>query len=79
MLIMDNLETSLDKARGKKSGAIVESLIKPIASTIFGHPVYSLNVPGQSMALSGPHEEFFNSDFGIWIGVNNSQMVDVYQ
>ena len=24
--------------------------------------------PGPLMAVSGPHEEFFNSDFGIWIG-----------
>ena len=59
-LIMDNLETSLattvDKYRGNTSGAIVERLIKPRASTIFGHPVYSLDGTGPSMAVSGPHE-----------------------
>ena len=41
-LIIDNLETSLattvDYARGKTSGAIVDSFIKPRASTMFGHP-----------------------------------------
>ena len=68
-LIMDNLETLLativDKACGKAGGSVVESFIKPIASTIFGHPVYSLDGPGPSVEVSGPHEEFFNSDFGI--------------
>ena len=42
--------------------------IKTIASTIFGHPVYSLDWPSPSMAVSGPHEEFFNISFGICIG-----------
>ena len=72
---MDNLETSLDttvdKARGNTSGAIVERFIKTRVSTIFGHPVYSLDGPGPSMVVSGPHEEFFNSAFGIWIGVKH--------
>ena len=49
-LIVDNLETLLattvDKASGNTSGAIVERFIKTIASTIFGQPVYSLDGPG---------------------------------
>ena len=69
---MDYLETLLaakmDKACDNKSGSIVESFIKPRASTIFGHPVYSLDMPGPSMAVSGPYEEFFNSALGIWVG-----------
>ena len=69
---MDNLETSLattaDKARGNTSGSIVESFIKTRASTMFGNPIYSLDGPGPSMAVSGPHEEFSNSSFGICIG-----------
>ena len=35
---------------------------------MFGHPVYFLGGPGPSIAISGPHEEFFDSSFGIWIG-----------
>ena len=50
MLIMDNLETSLDttvdKARGNTSGAIVDRLIKNRASKMFVHPPYSLDDPG---------------------------------
>ena len=72
---MDNFKTSIattvDKTRGNTSGLIVERFIKPRLSTIFGHPVYSLDVPGPSIAVSGPHEDFFNSAFGIWIGGNN--------
>ena len=71
-LIMHNLETSLtttlNKDSGCSSGSIVESFIKPRASTISDHPVYSLDWPGPSMEVSGPHEEFFNIDFAIWIG-----------
>ena len=71
-LIMDNLETSLattvDYSFSNTSGAIVERFIKPSASTIFGHPVYYLDVPGPSMEVSVPHEDFFNSVFGVWIG-----------
>ena len=52
---MDNLETSLattvDKARGNTSGAIVERFIKPRASKMFGHPVYSMDDPGPSMEV----------------------------
>ena len=69
---MDNFETSLattvDKARGNSSGAIVDRFIKHRTSTIFGHPLYSMDGSGPSMAVSGQHEEFFNSSFGIWIG-----------
>ena len=68
---MDNLETSLtttaDKAHGNAVRAIVERFIKPRASTIFGHPVYFMDGPGALIVISGPHEEFFNSSFGIWI------------
>ena len=50
VLIMDNLETplatTLDKSHEQKRGDIVERLIKPIASTMFGHPVYLLDGPG---------------------------------
>ena len=71
-LIMDNLETSLattvNKARGNTSGTIVERFIKSIASTMFGHTVYSLDGPGTSISVSGPHGEFFNSDFALYIG-----------
>ena len=82
-LIMDNLEKSLattvDKARGNTSGAIVEIFVKPRASTMFGHTVYSLDGPGPSMAVSGPHEEFFNSSFVICIGGKHVNMVVVDQ
>ena len=74
-MIVDNLETLLvttvDKDCGNTSGAIVESFIKPRASTIFFHPLYLLDEPGSSMTVSGTHEEFFSSAFGIWIGGNN--------
>ena len=56
------------KDRGNASGSIVERFIKPRASTIFGHPGYSMDGPGTSIAVSGPHGEVFNRDFGIWIG-----------
>ena len=68
---MDNLETSLattvDKSYGNTRVSILERFIKPRELTIFGHPVYSLDGPGSSMAVSRPYEEFFNGDFGIWI------------
>ena len=71
-LIMNNLGTLLvttvDKARGNESGAIVERLIKPRASKMFGHPEHYLDVPGPSISVSVPHEEFLKSAFGIWIG-----------
>ena len=60
--IMDNLETLLativDKSHGNTSGAIVNRLIKPRASKMFGNPVYFLDGTGLSIAVSGPHEEF---------------------
>ena len=66
---MDNLETSLattvDKARGNTSVSIVESFIKPRASTMFGHPVYLLYGPAPSIAVAGPREELFNSAFAL--------------
>ena len=33
-----------------------------------GHPEYYLDGTGPSIAVSGPHEEFFNSAFGICLG-----------
>ena len=72
MLIIYYLEkllaTTVDKACGNASGSIVERFIKPRASTIFGHPEYSLDGPGPLITVSVPHEECLNSDFGIWIG-----------
>ena len=68
-LIIDNLETSLetkvDKACGNTSGSVVERFIKSRASEMFGHPVHLLEGPGPSIPVSGPHEEFSNSAFGI--------------
>ena len=52
------LSTALDKDRGNTSGAIVERFIKLRASTILGHPAYSLDGPGLSISVSVPHEEF---------------------
>ena len=73
---MDNLETllatTLDKARRNASGAIVERFIKPRASTMFGPLEYLLDGPGPSIVVSVPHEEFFNGEFGIWIGGQNN-------
>ena len=69
---MDSLKTSLTttvyKAHGNLSGAIVERLIKTRASKTFGYLSYSLDGPGPSIAILEPHGEFFNSDFGIWMG-----------
>ena len=57
------------KARSNASGTIMERFIKLRASTIYGHTVYFMDEPGPLIAVSGAHEEFFNSDFvGIWIG-----------
>ena len=71
-LIVDNLETSLantmDKDHANASGTIFKMFIKPRASTIFGQPVYFLDGLEPSIAVSGLHEECFNSTFGIWIG-----------
>ena len=50
VLIIDNLETFLTttmyKACSNTSGDIVERFIKPIASTMFEHPVFFLDGPG---------------------------------
>ena len=71
-LLLDNLEillaTTMDKAHGNTSGSLVESFIKPRASTIFGPLAYSLDGPRPSIEFSGPHEDFSDSSFGIWIG-----------
>ena len=74
-LIMDTLEklltTTVDQAHDDVSGAVFKRFIKPRASTMFVHPEYFLDGPGPSIALSGPHEGFFNSVFGILIGGNH--------
>ena len=48
-LLMDNLETSLaamvDKSHVNTCEAIVDRFIKPRASTMFGHRVYSMDGP----------------------------------
>ena len=71
-LIMYNLENSLattvEKALGNTSVAIVERFIKTRSSKMFVHPVYSLEGTGPSIAVPGPHEECFNSAFDLWIG-----------
>ena len=70
-LIMDNLKillaATVDKARGNASGSIMERFTKSRASTMFGHPAYFLDGTGPSISVSGPHEDFFNSDTGVWI------------
>ena len=58
----------MDKSRGNQNGSIVERFIKPRASTIFVNMANSLDGPGPLIAVSVPHEEFFNSYFGIFIG-----------
>ena len=61
------LATIVDKSSVNTNGSIVERFIKPRSSTIFGQLEYSLDVPGQPIEVSDPHEEFFNSAFGIWM------------
>ena len=63
------LSATVYKYRGNASGSIMGRFIKPRASTIFFHPEYSLDGPGPSIVVSGPHEEFLDSVFVIWIGV----------
>ena len=62
------LATTVYKARWNASGDIVDRFIKPIASTIFGHPEFSLDGPGPSIAVSEPPDEFSNSAFRICMG-----------
>ena len=61
-LIIDNLETlfakTVDKSLSNESGSVVERFTKPRASTMFGHPVYLMDVTGPSIAVSGSHEDF---------------------
>ena len=72
VLLMDNLETSLSttvyKDCGNTGGAIIEIFIKTRASKMVDHPVYFMEEIGPLIEISCPHEEFFNSAFGIWIG-----------
>ena len=72
---MNNLETLLattvDKYRGNKRGAIMERIIKHKTSTLIGHPEYSLDGSGMSIAVSVPNEKIFNSAFALWIGGKN--------
>ena len=71
-LIMDNLDKYLAKPVGRVCGntslSIVKIFIKPRASTIFVHLVYSLDGPGPSTSVPGMYEEFFSSTLGIWQG-----------
>ena len=71
-LLVDNLETSLattvDTSNGNIGRAIGDRYVKPEALAIFVHPGYLIGGPGMSIAIPGPHEEFFNSTFGICIG-----------
>ena len=73
------MATTVDNSRGNTSGATVDRFIKPRVSTMFGHPVYLLDGPGPSIAVSCPHEEFFNSAFDLWIGGKHFQMDTVDQ
>ena len=69
--LVDNLETSLattvDTYNGNTGRAIGERFFKPKALAIFVHPGYLIDGPGMSISIPGPHEEFFNSTFGICI------------
>ena len=80
---MNNMEkllaTTVDKVCWNTSGFIVDRFIKPIESTMFGHLVYLVDGPGMLIEIAGPHEEFFNIDFGIWIGGMFFQMVSEEQ
>ena len=62
------MTTTVYMAHGDTRRSIIDILIKPIASKISGRPVYYMNGPGKLIAVSGPHEEFFNSALGICIG-----------
>ena len=72
VLIMYNLDsilaTKVDKDFVNASGSIVERFIKPRVSKMFFCLEYYIYGTGPLIALSGPHEAFFNSAFGIWIG-----------
>ena len=46
----------------------MEILIKPRASTIFGHQEYSLDETGPSISVSVPHKEFFSGALGVCLG-----------
>ena len=58
----------MDKALGSTGGAIVERFIKPRASTMLVHPLYSLDGPGTLIAILGTHEDFskFLLEYG-WV------------
>ena len=73
------MATTVDKDSGNSGGSIVESFIKSRSSTMFVHPLYSMDGLGNPIEISGPHEEFLNSAIGIWISGNIFQMVDLYQ
>ena len=63
------LVATVDKSRGNAGVAIVERFFKFRASTMFSHPKYSMDGTGMSIAVSCPHEEVFNSSFGVWLGL----------
>ena len=53
-----SLSTTVNKAHGNLNRAILERFIKPRSSSIFGHPVYSMDGPGPQIAVSVPYEDF---------------------
>ena len=60
LLLLDNLETSLAITM---NGSILERFIKPRASTMFGYPLYFLDGPGPSIAISVPYKYFLTVIF----------------
>ena len=61
-LLMDNSEylltTTLDKALRNICRSVVDLFIKTRVLTMFGHPIYFMDGPDPSIAISGPHEGF---------------------
>ena len=58
----------MDRDNRNEIGYIVERFIRLISSKMFGYLSYFLDGPGMSTVVPGPHEEYFSSDFGIWLG-----------
>ena len=60
------------KALGNESEDILERFIKSISLTVFLHMEYYIYGTGTLIALLGPHDKFFISDFGIWTSVKKN-------
>ena len=58
----------MHKYIGNANISILQRFIKPRTSIIFGYLTYSPDRPVPSILVSGPHEDFSNSAFGICIG-----------